>query len=61
MRWGTKPAKHVGDKKVVKKFLFLPKKIENEWRWLERAEILQAFLFNDYWREFKWKDIEWVD
>lgn len=61
MRWGARPAQHIGDTKIITKFLFLPKKLNYEWRWLEKAKIRQMFLFNSDLRDFKWKDMEWVD
>ena len=37
MRWKDKPISKVGDKKIVTKFLWFPKKINRETRWLEKA------------------------
>ena len=33
--------------RTIKRFLFLPKKIDNEWRWMEWAEIIQLYECND--------------
>lgn len=41
MRWQKrfKFTPHIGDKKTIKKFLFLPVRINDEIRWLETATI----------------------
>lgn len=39
MRWGVKPEQFKpGDKRYCRKFLWLPKTIAGETRWLEKAE-----------------------
>ena len=38
MRWKTKSEPQWHDSRIKEHFLFFPKKIENEWRWLERAK-----------------------
>lgn len=45
MRW-YKKHKYVpqfGDERTISKFLWLPKCILNEWRWMERAYIRQRY------------------
>ncbi len=42
MRWKEKEYRD-GEKRVVKRFLFFPKLIEGEWRWLELVRIEQQF------------------
>jgi hypothetical protein len=37
MKWKTRRYK-IGDQRTRTAFLFIPKKIETEWRWLERAK-----------------------
>lgn len=32
--WPARPRAKVGDTRVVVRFLLLPKKLDNEWRWL---------------------------
>ena len=45
--------------RIVKRFLILPRLIDNEKRWLEMAEIEQKMTFeNDKWY---WKDIKWIN
>lgn len=75
MRWSKKGKKQwdIGNQRVKKKFLFLPKCLpesgrygtEKQWRWFERAEILQELL---YFRHMpvpfirpknKWKNTSW--
>ena len=52
-----------GDTRIIIKFLFLPKTINGETRWLEKAKIYQSF---DFYYDFifplsEWTDIKWVD
>lgn len=55
-----------GDKRVKKKFLLLPRKFNNEWRWFSTQEILQLFTdsgtktFYDY-TSAGWVSIGWND
>jgi len=68
MRW--KPSKksypNYGDRRIVDRFLFLPKEMEGEWRWLEKAswgQQYQIFHYEDY-RVGKWVDLNnegWMD
>jgi hypothetical protein len=52
-----------GDVRIVEKFLFLPKTINGETRWLEKAKFRQRFEFYYdalyVWEE--WNDMNWVD
>lgn len=45
--------------RIVTKFLWLPKTIDGEMRWLERATYRRAYLYTHY--DWKWFDDEWVD
>lgn len=53
-----------GDERIVKKFLWLPKTIGNERRWLEFSKIKQMF---EFYMQFgfctckEWTDLYWVD
>lgn len=67
MRWRSKwDFIAVGDSRIVTKFLFFPKKINREWRWLERASILQRCVEQmnsgsmDYGYHKTWRDIQWI-
>lgn len=65
------PAKNFGygQKRVKTKFLFFPKKINYELRWLERAMWVQEVDYNLYLydygltkvRKYFWQDVEWLD
>ena len=43
MRWKEKPEPQWHDDRIKEHFLFLPKKIRNEWRWLEKAKYKQNY------------------
>lgn len=63
MKWKTKPEPQPFDIRIKEHFLFLPKKINNEWRWLEKAKYKQSCEFS-YRNEIKyigWEDKEWID
>jgi hypothetical protein len=44
--------------RVVKRFLFIPKIINRDWRWLEFAKIEQEMTFLNKW---VWIDKRWID
>lgn len=54
-----------GRVRVINKFLFFPKRIGNEVRWLEKSSIKQKlhYVFDvtsgSIWWE--WRDVEWVN
>lgn len=63
MRWKTKPKPQWLDTRIKERFLFFPKKIDNEWRWLEKAKYKQQY---EIWRDnglhlVDWVDKEWID
>lgn len=43
-----------GDFRIVRKFLFLPKKLSREWRWLRRAYIHQLRTEDGRWKDHTW-------
>lgn len=45
--------------RVIKKFLFFPKKINNEWRWFEKAKYKQKLIRRG--RSKLWHDERWLD
>ena len=57
MKW---EATKEGDMRTIYKFLFLPRKIGGEARWLEGAKILQRYSEGTWAGGEGWKDIEWV-
>ena len=53
----------IDDARVVSKFLFFPKKINNEWRWLEQVKYLQKYVkkmdwLGGYYAE--WENSSWM-
>jgi len=49
----------VDEKRVIKRFLFIPRTVDNEKRWLEFAIIEQICVLNK--GKWYWKDIEWIN
>jgi hypothetical protein len=68
MKWNArkKPYPNYGDRRIVDRFLFFPKEMEGEWRWLEKASWAQKYHIFDY-EEYsigKWVDLNdegWMD
>ena len=79
MRWKKKQKKiknttehySVGDTRIITKFLFFPKCINDEYRWLEFANIKQVLEKQTNWEyfeivgyyeyeEYVWVDKEWI-
>jgi hypothetical protein len=64
LRWSFKKPR-VGEKRIIKKFLFLPKTIKGETRWLEWVTIEQQYL--DSPGDIiiidcpVWIDIDWIN
>jgi len=61
MRWKEKPYEEPPERRIIKKFLFLPKKIGDETRWLEWATILQTSFIDPSHQFYTWLDAEWID
>lgn len=64
MRWDvSKPGHNSG--RIKSGFLFFPKKINNEWRWLERAKWQQIYHRDSsdpcLTRTNYWYNSEWID
>jgi len=65
MRWKAYVPPNLGDSRVIERFLYLPKTIQGETRWLETAWIDQVYCevmvnrgkFNQ--PEAQWKDRTW--
>jgi len=57
MRW-QKPNKH-GLKRIVREFLFLPKCINGEYRWMESVTYEQKY--DAYNLILIWEDIRWIN
>lgn len=45
MRWTRKTPPKEGEIRIISKFLFLPRTIKDEKRWLERVYIKQKFVY----------------
>lgn len=56
-----RPVPKDGEERVVTKFLWLPKNLNQEMRWLEKAKWRQrAFHFtNGYGYFYEWRDVSW--
>lgn len=67
MRWKAKPKNKVGDKRIIEQFLLFPVKIDDEFRWLEKAKIEQelketyVYDYNMIHRDTFWEDIRFID
>jgi len=44
MRHVCKNKPQMGQKRKITKFLWFPKKIKNEWRWLEKTTFVQMYI-----------------
>lgn len=58
----------LGEKRTIEKFLWFPKILNRELRWLEKAKIIQMICQVDdggsmEWGcyKYKWIDIEWTE
>lgn len=71
MKWLAKNKPQINDKRIIKRFLFFPKKINFEWRWLETAKIEQVYTEKtervmDFYGSYRitsclWIDCRWVN
>ena len=43
MKWKVKQPPKIGDTRTIRRFLWLPRRIGDEYRWLEWAEIRQGY------------------
>lgn len=57
------PRPNPGDQRVIRRFLFLPKCIKGEWRWLSFSWIEQAFVKSVWGLDHMtaWEDRNWVN
>lgn len=60
MRWKEKVWK-IGATRVVRRFLFFPRLVAGEWRWLETVKIQQQLRLEVHYDGFYWEDISWID
>jgi len=64
MRKDLNPLRYkVGNERIIDKFLWFPKVINNELRWLERARVVQQVINVDVGGSMKYgkNKAEWVD
>lgn len=63
MRWKSKKPRYYDEHRHITKFLFFPKKVNHEWRWLERVTILQKVdrIYSTYTSNLCWVDVKWID
>lgn len=63
MRWKAKPKLIEGNTRTIKRFLFFPRCINKEWRWLEFASIDQKAEYVCVYANYMGKSYElgWVD
>lgn len=61
MRIKFKLEPKVGDQRTVTKFLWFPKYIENEIRWLEKSTFTQEYTIGGLLEPCYWFSIKWVD
>lgn len=54
--------------RIIKRFLIIPRKIKDEYRWLEFVKIKQNITqekrvtdMASYYYEYVWTDLEWID
>ena len=66
MKWCKPPELIEGEQRTVRRFLWFPKCLNREWRWLEFADIRQKVVKFDVggsmqWGYYKnaWHDIAW--
>lgn len=68
MKWKSKPKwsprdniRKIGRVRIKERFLLLPKCIDGEWRWLEKACYKQMYTGRDINGElvFGWEDVSW--
>jgi hypothetical protein len=55
-----KPSPHQTKERTILRFLFIPKCIKGEWRWLEFAYIYQVYTITDSC-DMGWINIRWID
>lgn len=57
MRWKKQPEPQHNEKRIKRGFLFFPKRINLEWRWLEIAEWNESYYdSHTRWFAYSWKD-----
>ena len=60
MRLNSNPKPKIGTTRTKSKFLILPKKINDQWRWLEKSTWVEKFTYNSYDRKV-WISDRWIN
>lgn len=55
MRWKERSRPRQWDERIVSAFLYIPVKLDGEWRWLEKATWQEMYGFRG-WVEMAWLD-----
>jgi hypothetical protein len=61
MRWDKKKRPVEGERRIKRKFLWFPKCLKGQYRWMETAEWVVEAYYRDwglYWRPIAWVDSE---
>jgi hypothetical protein len=61
MRWNGKKLFRDGDLRFKRKFLWLPKRIGREWRWLEFGQWRERFICKSFDGPAFWQAFSWID
>jgi hypothetical protein len=62
MRWKKKPEPKIGDRRIRARFLFWPKTILGETRWLEWAKWEEEYATRlEYWYGFTYQEPYWIE
>lgn len=71
LRWSAKPdavQPQIGDRRTVTAWLFLPRKVAGQWRWLGREQIIEECMVVPCSipappgiRCMGWRPVEWAD
>jgi hypothetical protein len=62
MKYQLKDSEYIdNEERTIISFLWFPKCIENEWRWLCFSKIKQKYYSGDYYDSPMWMDLKWID
>lgn len=62
MRWKVRPVPKLGDRRILRRFLFLPKTVNGETRWMEVGEWEEEYIPVENYLNFnRWDAVRWTD
>lgn len=61
MRFFAQKQVEVGDTRIRRKFLLLPRQFGRDWRWLEFADIIEEFTNGGWTEPCFWSEKDFVD